>query len=391
MSALGEKQVFISGIGQSEIARPSSKSALLLTIDACLAAVEDSGLTMADIDGLATWPGRIDTDPGFGPLGTSDVKEALGLKLNFFAGGKEGAAQLGGIVNAVAAIAAGFARHVLVFRTVHEATERRRPSPAPAVTHVQDARFQWMLPFGAMSAANWTAIYAQRHFYEYGTTREQMAQIALTARANAALNPKAIYRTPLGLQDYLGARMISTPLCLFDCDVPVDAATAILLSHVDHAHDMRRTPIHIEAIGCALHGRDSWDQRADLTDMAAFDAARMMWNRTDLTQADIDIAQLYDGFSILTMSWLEALGFCGKGESGAFVEGGTRIALTGELPLNTSGGQLSEGRTHGFGFIHEACLQLRGAAGARQVMPRPQTAAIGIGGGPLGGCMLVRS
>ena len=391
MSALGEKRVFISGIGQSKIARPSAKSALLLTIDACLAAVEDAGLTMADIDGLATWPGRIDTDPGFGPLGTGDVKEALGLKLNFFAGGKEGAAQLGGIVNAVAAIAAGFARHVLVFRTVHEATERRRAIPAPAATYVQDARFQWMLPFGAMSAANWTAIYAQRHFHEYGTTREQMAQIALTARANAALNHKAIYRTPLRLEEYLGARVISTPLCLFDCDVPVDASTVILLSHVDHARDMRHAPIHIEAIGCALHGRDSWDQRADLTDMAAFDAARMMWNRTDLTQADIDIAQLYDGFSILAMSWLEALGFCGKGESGAFVEGGGRIALTGELPLNTSGGQLSEGRTHGFGFIHEACLQLRGAAGARQVTPRPQTAAIGIGGGPLGGCMLLRN
>jgi len=391
MSALGEKQVFISGIGQSEIARPSSKSPLKLTIDACLAAVEDAGLSMADIDGLATWPGRIDTDPGFGPLGTGDVKEALGLKLDFFAGGKEGAAQLGGIVNAVAAIAAGFARHVLVFRTVHEATERRRAGPAPMATHVQDARFQWLLPFGAMSAANWTAIYAQRHFHDYGTTREQMAQIPLNARANAALNAKAIYRAPLGLQDYLGARMISTPLCLFDCDVPVDASTAILLSHVDHAQDRRHAPIYIEAIGCALQGRDSWDQRADLTDMAAFDTARMLWNRTDLTPADIDIAQLYDGFSILTMLWLEALGFCGKGESGAFIEGGARIGLTGELPLNTSGGQLSEGRTHGFGLIHEACLQLRGAAGPRQVTPRPQTAAIGIGGGPLAGCMLLRN
>ncbi|WP_198351083.1 thiolase family protein [Flavisphingomonas formosensis] len=392
MSRFGEKSVVISGIGQSEIARPSRKSALVLTIDAALAAVDDAGLTVRDIDGVATWPGRMASDPGFGPVGASDLKEALGLEVNYFSSGVEGSAQFVSAFNAINAIHAGLARHVIVFRTVHEATTRLQTGSgtAFAVPRVPDARFQWQLPFGAMSAANWVGLYAQRHFHDYGTTREQMAQIPLNCRLNAARNPKAVYRGPLGLDDYLASRMISTPLCLYDCDVPVDASTAIIFSHADHAADLRHPPIHIEAIGSALHGRDSWDQRADLTTMAAFDAAAMMWSRTDLRPDDVDTAQLYDGFSILTMLWLEALGFCGKGESGAFIEGGERIALNGALPLNTSGGQLSEGRAHGYGYLHEACLQMRGQGGDRQIAKQVRTAVVGTGGGPLGACMLLR-
>jgi acetyl-CoA acetyltransferase len=127
-----------------------------------------------------------------------------------------------------------------------------------------------------------------------------------------------------------------------------------------------------------------------MTTMCARDAGAQMWTRTDLKPTDVDVAELYDGFSFLTMTWLEAMGFCGKGESGPFIEDGTRIALDGELPLNTHGGQLSAGRLHGFGFIHEAVVQLRGEAGERQVTKKqPEVAAIGNGGGPIGGCMLL--
>ena len=123
--------------------------------------------------------------------------------------------------------------------------------------------------------------------------------------------------------------------------------------------------------------------------MAARDAAAHMWSRTDLSPRDVNVAELYDGFSILTLIWLEALGFCGQGEGGAFVEGGQRIGISGELPLNTHGGQLSAGRLHGFGFLHEACIQLRGDAGARQVRGA-EVAAVAAGGGPIAGSMLVR-
>jgi acetyl-CoA acetyltransferase len=248
---------------------------------------------------------------------------------------------------------------------------------------------EYTIPFRSYSAANWIAMYAQRHFHEFGTTREQMAQIALTARRNAQDNPKAIYREPMTLDDYFAARIISTPFCLFDCDVPVDGATAVIVSTLAAARDCRKAPLRVEAVGSALHGRPSWDQFDDLTTMALRDAAAMMWRRTDVKPSDVDVAELYDGFSFIAMAWLEALGFCGKGESGPFIEGGARIARDGEIPLNTHGGQLSGGRLHGYGFLHEACVQLWGEGGARQVPGQPRVGVAAAGGGPLGGCLLL--
>ena len=230
---------------------------------------------------------------------------------------------------------------------------------------------------------------AQRHFHEYGTTREQMAWIALNARRNAAKNPKAVYREPMTLDDYLGARMISTPFCLYDCDVPVDGATAVIVSRRDAARDLRRTPLGVEAVGTALRGRPSWDNFDDLTTMALRDAAAMLWERTDLRPRDVDVAELYDGFSFITLSWLEALGFCGHGDGGPFLEAGRPMAGGGELPLNTHGGQLSAGRLHGYGFLHEACVQLWGEAGERQLDRRPEVAVAAAGGGPLAASLLL--
>src|SRR5438132_12413702 len=123
--------------------------------------------------------------------------------------------------------------------------------------------------------------------------------------------------------------------------------------------------------------------------MADRAAAAMVERRTAPTPADDDVAQLYDGFSFITLAWLEDLGFCGKGEGGPFIEGGQRIARDGEIPLNTHGGQLSAGRLHGYGFLHEACVQLRGEGGDRQVQQRPRVGVAGAGGGPLGGCLLL--
>jgi acetyl-CoA acetyltransferase len=153
--------------------------------------------------------------------------------------------------------------------------------------------------------------------------------------------------------------------------------------------DARKTPLRVEAIGAAMHDRPSWDQPRDLTRLVGADAAAQMWSRTDLTPADVQFAELYDGFSILSMLWLEALGLCPVGESGPFVEGGKRIARDGELPLNTHGGQLSGGRLHGYGFLHEACIQLWGEGGERQVAKPLEVAAVAAGGGNTCGCMLI--
>jgi acetyl-CoA acetyltransferase len=365
---------------------------LSLTVEAVLEALADSGLDRADIDGLSTWPGSSGPAPGFTGAGVWDVKDALGLNLEWFSGGSETGGQLGAIINAVAAIRAGLARHVLCFRTVWESTAQTAGRRASIIGTGGDAvsgSHQWMIPFGAVSATNWAALLAMKHFHEYGTTREQVAGLATTLRANAGLNPKAVLRDPMSVEDYLNARMISEPLCLFDCDIPVDGSTAVIVSAADVAADVGGQAVVIEAMGSALHGRPYWDQYHDLTSMSSDDAAEALWRNTTLTPGDVDIAQLYDGFSILTLIWLESLGLCGKGEAGAFVDGGGRIERTGQLPLNTGGGQLSAGRLHGFGHLHEACVQLRGTAGERQVPGDPEVAVVAVGGGYLAGTLLL--
>jgi len=394
-----ERRAAISGIGQSDVGRRLNRDPLELTLDACLAAIEDAGLTREDIDGLATYPGAMGGAPGFSGAGITDVHDALRLNLNWFTGGLELPGQLGSVINACLAVACGLAKHVLCFRSVWEATAQGTGGRAPIGGGIGEGggrapravgtMMEFTLPFRAYSAANWVALAAQRHFHEYGTTRDQLAQIALNARKNAAGNPKAVYREPMTMESYFAARMISTPFCLFDCDVPVDGATAVIVSRADLARDLRRPPLRVEAVGSALHGRPSWDQFDDLTTMAMRDAGAMLWTRTDLKPADVDVAELYDGFSFLALAWLEGLGFCRKGEGGAFIEGGKRIALDGELPLNTNGGQLSGGRLHGYGFLHEACVQLWGEGGARQVPGDPRVAVAAAGGGPLAGCLLV--
>jgi acetyl-CoA acetyltransferase len=388
----------ISGIGQSAVGRRLGRSGLDLTVDAALDAIADAGLTTADIDGLATYPGAFPMPPGFSGPGSPDVQDALRLQLNWHRGGIEGSAQLSAVVDAVAAVHSGLARHVLVYRTVTESSAQGTGgrdgiglSGGGGVPKM-GGTLQWSIPFRAYSAANWLAMNCHRHMHEFGTTTEQLAQIALNGRRNAQLNPAAVYRDPMTLDDYLAARMITTPFRLFDCDAPVDGSTALIVSAPEHAAGVDHAVARVDAVGTALRGRPSWDQFDDMTTMAARDAAASLWERTDLSPADVDIAELYDGFSFLTMVWLEALGFCGRGESGPFVEGGGRIALDGELPVNTHGGQLSAGRLHGFGFIHEAVLQLRGGAGDRQVTRRggpPEVAAVANGGGPVAGALLL--
>jgi acetyl-CoA acetyltransferase len=394
MSEVLERQAVITGVGLSDMGRRLNRTSLSLTVDAALAAIDDAGLTMSDIDGVATYPGDQLATSGYGGPSTFDTINALGLQPNWFQAGSEGPAQLQCVVNACMAVATGLARHVLVYRTVTESTAQGRASRSAAAlsgenTGRSSGSMSYLLPFGSVSPVNWFALFAQRHLAEYGVSREQLGQIAVVARRHAALNPNAVYRHPMTMDDYLQARMISTPLCLFDCDVPIDGSTALIVSHLDRAGDLRHPAVHVNAVGTASYGRMRWDQWDDLLDKFGRDAARQMWNRTELGPGDIDVALLYDGFSIMALLWLESLGFCPRGQAGSFVADGTSISLGGELPLNTDGGQLSAGRLHGLGFVRAACLQLRGEAGERQVA-NAEVAVVSNGGGPLNqGCMLL--
>jgi len=392
-----EDRCIVSGIGQSDVGRKMTRGVLALTLDACLEAIADAGLAPADVDGVISWPGAVSRAEGLAPPGpgssgpgTGDVIDALRLQPNWFYGGPESPGMFAAAIQACMAVASGVCRHVLVYRALNEATAWRLATERVSVDpDGVRGTMSWMLPYGAFSGPNWMGLWAMRHMHEFGTTREQFAAVALNARRNAQRNPKAVMQGDLTLDDYLGSKMISDPLCLFDCDIAVDGATAVIISTVEHAPDLPHVPIHVEAIGSALHGRASWDQWEDMTETAAAGAGAHLWSRTDCKPADVDVAGLYDGFSVLSLFWLEGMRFCGKGESGPFVQGGSRIALDGELPLATSGGQLSAGRLHGYGHLHEVCLQLRGEATGRQVKD-PKLGAVSAGAGPLASCLLLR-
>jgi len=390
MVKYAEKNVTISGVGQSEIYRKPQVLPFELALRACERAIADAGLKPEDIDGAAMWPATpAGTASGISTASIPDVATSLGLNLNWWSAA-DNAAMLSPIVEAVAAIAAGYVTHVLCWRAVGERWVSQYAA-AGAISQSRPSFIDWMLPYRAPSATIWCGIYASTHMARYGITREQMSAIPIVQRRNAGLNPKAIYREPLTFEEYMSARMISTPFNLYDCDIPCDGATAVVVSRLDAARDLKQKPVVLEAVGVGARDRmDTWLCRNDYPHMAMHDAAAAMWRRTDLKSADLDTAHLYDGFSWLTMAWIEALGICGEGESGAFIEGGQRISRDGELPLNTNGGQLSEGRMHGFGHLHEAVLQLRGQAGERQVTGA-KVSVVGNGGGSAGGSVLLRA
>jgi acetyl-CoA acetyltransferase len=385
-----EKSVCITGAGQSEVARPSSRSALQLTLDACHAAVAQAGLTMDQIEGIGTYPGKFADGGGIGPVGTAEAAFALGIKPHYVISSGDGHSHMGPIFAAIMAIANGLARHVLIFRTVAQATARltsRQSTLLSGGSGRVEGNNAWTVPFGAVSPVNTFALFAQAYFDKFGATSEQLGWIAVNGRRRAMQNPKAIYRKPLTIDDYLASRVISSPLRLYDCDAHVDGATAILLSHKDAAKDLKSAPLHIESIGMSMSGFGAGIFDGDFTGWAADRTGEVLWSRTDLKPADVDSAQIYDGFSIHTLLWMESLGLVGKGEAARFVEGGTRIDLDGELPLNTSGGQLSAGRLHGYGHIHEACIQLWGLGGERQVQ-NAKTGIVACGGYGFGAMLL---
>jgi acetyl-CoA acetyltransferase len=388
-----ERLVCITGAGQSEVGRPSSRSAMQLMMDACYQAVTDAGLAMSDVEGIGTYPGKFTQGGGIGPVSTTDAAFALGIQPKYVISSADGHSHMGPIFAAIWAIANGVARHVLIFRAVHQATARLLSRESTLLSGSGQRRVDgnnaWTVPYNALSPANMYALYAQAYFEKYGATSEQLGAIAVNGRMMAQHNPNAIYRKPLTLDDYMTSRVISSPLRLYDCDSHIDGATAILLSHRDTVKDLRNPPIHIESIGMSLGGIGAGVHQGDFTSLACGHAGEQLWSRTDLTPKDVDCAQIYDGFSIHVLLWLEGLRLTGRGEAARFVEGGSRIGLDGELPLNTSGGQLSAGRFHGYGHTYEATAQLWGRGGGRQVKDA-RTCIIANGGYGFGAMLLRR-
>jgi acetyl-CoA acetyltransferase len=391
-----EKDAILSGVGISRIGRRTGIPGRDLTMEAVRAAISDAGLKPADIDGIAT----------LGDTPAEEVNAELHIEAADCGAGFGTGGLLSPVMSACRAVSEGRARHVVVYRTIQMLggtvpvkQDENAPAPPlarmfetpegeakPAVGAMDDVND--LVAAQAYSAANWLALNCRRHMELYGTTKEQLGWLALNGRRNAALNPLAVYREPMTMADYLGARLVTTPFGLLDCDVPIDGSIAVVVSHAEYGADCPHRAVRVEAIG-GSDGAGGWFHRDDYPKMAMSDATAQMWSRTELKPADLGVAELYDGFTYLTLAWLEALGICGDGEGGPFVEGGTRIARDGVLPLNTYGGQLSAGRMHGYWALHEGCLQLRGDAGERQVLQRPEVGVVSVGGGPVAGCMLL--
>ena len=337
------------------------------------AAVADAGLRMADIDGLAT----ANMNAATWPL---NVVEHLGLRPRFIEGTNiGGSAFIAHLTAAALALDAGECNAVLVCygSTQRSATVSRRErhvarnllDPYPF-----EAPYQPYLPPSAY------ALMASRHMHQYGTTREQLAEVAVAARAWARLNPEAFQRGPLTIADVLRARPVSDPLGTLDCCLVTDGAGAFVLTRAERARDLPQTPVHVLSTATACWHRQVSSMR-DLTVTPAAESGPRALAAAGLSIADIDVVQLYDAFTINTVLFLEDLGFCAKGEGGAFVSGG-RLAPGGSLALNTNGGGLSCVHPNMYGAFEviEAVRQLRGGCGERQLAGARTALVHGNGG-----------
>jgi len=339
------------------------------------AAVADAGLKMSDIDGLCT------ASVG-ASMWTMPVIEYLGIQPSFINGTMLGGSSfVAHILPAVLALQArqcnavlvcyGSAQRTAQFGRKEVAASRRFLDPQP-----YEHPYEPMLPVSAY------ALVASRHMHEFGTTRRHLAEVAVAARAWAGLNPEAFMREPLGIDEVLGARMISDPLSVRDCCLVTDGGGAFVLVRADRARELAKKPVYVLGSGTAIWHRQV-SSMADLTVTAATESGRAAYQMAEMTAKQIDVVQLYDAFTINTLLFLEDLGFCAKGEAGAFVEGGG-IAPGGRLPVNTNGGGLSctHPGMYGVFAVIEAVRQLRGECGQRQV-PGSRTAIAHGNGGTL--------
>jgi acetyl-CoA acetyltransferase len=334
---------------------------------AVIAALDDAGLTVNDLDGFALYSMGFDTSLFAQWLGVPDVKFTAMLT-----GGGGGAA--GSVGLASAGIVAGMADVVVSVMTLQQAASRfgasfaPRGKPGAVYSAPPSPEGNFIQPSGLMGPGQMFAVLAQRHMFLYGTKREHFAEVAISTRANAVRRPTALMREPLTLDMYFDARMISDPLCLFDFCLECDGAVAVVTTSAERARDLRHPPVYVTASTHGGHGR--WGQA--ITWMGMPDeyfassghrpVAQRLWEMAGMQPSDVDVALLYDHFSPMVLMQLEDYGFCGIGESGPFVAEGNIRWPDGSLPVNTHGGNLSEAYIIGMTHVKEAVEQLRGSA-----------------------------
>lgn len=386
-------QCSIVGIGATEFSRDSGRSVLSLATEASLAALEEAGLAPEDVDGII----RSDADQ----ISHNDLAASIGAPSLTYWGqtGPGGVAPCAMVGQAVGAIVAGLASTVLLFRALNGRSEVRfgqggHMTKGAEVVGGRGTYDEFFLPFGLMTAGQTFALMAQRHMMLYGTQAEHLGKIALSCREHAHANPRAqMGGRDLTMDDYLAARMISTPLRLFDYCLETDGACAVVVTSTERAKDLRQKPVLIrgQAGGTAPDMRGGMMfpvvMREDMTDLPGRAAGEALWKKAGLGPEEVDVAQLYDCFTISILLQLEAYGFCPKGEGGPYAASGA-IRPGGELPVNTSGGHLSEGYIHGMGHVVEGVRQMRGESTSQ--VTDAETCLVTGGPLPTGSALLLR-
>lgn len=352
----------IVGVGESALGKVPGKSSLQLQMDAVLAAVADAGLTKSDIDGIMA-PTSL-TLPYLEP--SVALAEYLGLQPSVSMGlSLGGATPVAALAYAAAALEKGLCRYIVLASGEARLSGMGRDQTVAALARIGHPEFE--LPYGPL-IPGFVALAAQRHMYEYGTTREHLARVAVTQRRHAQLHPNAHMRKPLTVEDVLASRPIATPLHLFDCAIISDGAAAVVLTTPERARDLAKKPVHVLGYG-EFHTHTHAFCNPDLLTLGTEKAARAAYEMAGAGVDDIQVAQIYDSFTITLLMQLEALGICPKGESGPFVAEG-HTALGGRIPVNTHGGLLSyahPGTAAGLLSLIEGVRQVRGECGERQV------------------------
>ena len=395
----GKNKVAVVGVGMSQIGRMLPRPLGVLAVDASLKAIADAGLTVADIDGLAG--PEEGHDPGVASAPFMWMVEGLGVEhLNWWSHSNSISVTLGSAINA---IANNLCNYALVWVAVRQprsggfgaGRQSRMQTDGPPKAYTLQEQFGYPFGLGDGELTRYAPAY-MRYMQLSGAKREHLGTYSLVARAGANNNPNAMfYEQQLTMDDYMNCRMVADPLCLFDCDMPIDGAVAVVLARADIAKDMRQPPAYITAYGSA-----GWhwahllpDCSTEYTiDYSAGNTARTLWASTDLTQKDMDGAFFFDGFGSNIYFFAEAFGFAPKYEAWQWIQDG-RIALGGELPINTHGGNLSEGRLGSLNHWVEATKQIQKRAdnqpgdGARQIQGVENVlcvAMLGLGGRPTG-------
>ncbi|MFD8826337.1 lipid-transfer protein [Streptomyces sp. NPDC059605] len=370
----------VVGIGATEFSKDSGRSELKLAVEAVRAALDDAGLTPADVDGLVTF--TMDTSPEI------TVAQAAGIgELSFFSRVHYGGgAACATVQQAAMAVACGVADVVVCYRAFNERSGRRFGSGVQRrEPTAEGTALGWNLPFGLLTPASWVAMAAARYLHTYGLTPEAFGHVAVTDRRHAARNPAAYFHgKPITLADHAASRWIVEPLRLLDCCQETDGGQAIVVTSTERARDLRRPPAVVVA---AAQGAGRMQEqmtsfhRDDLTGLPEMGVvARQLWRGSGLSPSDIDVGILYDHFTPFVLMQLEEFGFCAPGEAADFV-------AADALPLNTHGGQLGEAYLHGMNGIAEAVRQIRGSS-VNQVAGAARTLVTAGTGVPTSGLIL---